>query len=90
MTDKDRKLAEKILEDGINDGRYATILDTINPDMNSYYLRQIIEYAEAYHEAKLEEELFNYSVWFQETAFKCHALDESIRHGVDEYLKQKK
>ena len=40
--------AEKMLEDGINDGTYARILDAINVNMGTPFLNAVIQFAEDY------------------------------------------
>lgn len=40
--------AEKILEDGINDGRYANILDVINVDTKTPFFKEVVQFAKDY------------------------------------------
>ena len=40
--------AEKMLEDGINDGHYANILDVINVDTSTPFFKEIVQFAKEY------------------------------------------
>ena len=42
------KNASKMLEDGINEGRYADILDTINVNIETPFFKAIVQFAEDY------------------------------------------
>jgi hypothetical protein len=40
--------AEDMLEDGINDGRYADITDQINVDTQTYFFKAVVQFAKDY------------------------------------------
>jgi hypothetical protein len=40
--------AKKMLENGIQDGRYADIRDVINPNMDEPFYKAIVQFAEDY------------------------------------------
>ena len=66
---------------------FLTKRDIMAGDMKSYYVwQQVIEamqeFAEVYHKEKLREELIKFTQPF-------YADEETCRHNVDEYLKQK-
>jgi len=43
---EERKLsAEEMLENGINDGRYANILDVINVDTTTPFFKAVVQFA---------------------------------------------
>ena len=48
--------AEKMLEDGINDGHYANILDVINVDTSTPFFKEIVQFAKEYASQQPEKE----------------------------------
>ena len=79
--------AEKMLEDGINDGTYARILDAINVNMGTPFLNAVIQFAEDYAAQSTnvvkeitDEEIFKEADNYAELArtFEDHGLEENI------------
>ena len=86
-----RKSAEEMLRDGINDGSYADILDTINVEINTPNLLAICCFAEDYHAQfpaiDLREELKSF---LKDKAFEIsHNPPDFYDDIIDEYLARK-
>jgi len=73
MTEQDRKLAEKLFEEYIGEGQYGI----------DFEKKHIIEFAEAYHEARMKE-VTDEDI---ELYARRHSLSEATKHGIIEGAK---